>query len=233
MAGQELDITPLEASHKQFMLEILKRVADTPLVLKGGTALMLAYGLDRFSEDLDFDSETKLNLESKIKSSARRGITIESLDTPKDTKTVTRYRVRYSSPNGDGTLKIEVSYRDKVADEGIVVHDGMRVYSIEKILDQKLLAAHDGENPRTVIRDLYDIDFIARTYSDRISESQALRLKAFSADPDVTFSRYREAYEIDTLVPSRIQLDDLALRLCETAEAIAGLFSSGVEDAEE
>jgi len=31
------------------------RKKSLPMVLKGGTALKLCYGLDRFSEDLDFD----------------------------------------------------------------------------------------------------------------------------------------------------------------------------------
>ncbi len=39
---------------------------NKPMVLKGGTALKLCYGLDRFSEDLDFDSAISLNLEHFI-----------------------------------------------------------------------------------------------------------------------------------------------------------------------
>lgn len=45
---------------------ILKQLSDTHLVLKGGAALYLGYGLTRFSEDLDFDSSKRLNLLNKI-----------------------------------------------------------------------------------------------------------------------------------------------------------------------
>ena len=50
--------------HKQVMSSILREVGDRnlPMHLKGGTALMLFHELDRFSEDLDFDSHKKLNM---------------------------------------------------------------------------------------------------------------------------------------------------------------------------
>ncbi len=44
------------------MRRIARSLQDTPLILKGGTALLLVHGLDRFSEDLDFDSNKPINL---------------------------------------------------------------------------------------------------------------------------------------------------------------------------
>ena len=38
------------------------------MVLKGGTALMLAYGLDRYSEDIDYDSNTRIDLLNELDS---------------------------------------------------------------------------------------------------------------------------------------------------------------------
>lgn len=49
-------LTERDKYHEKLMINILKNLSDTPLVLKGGTALYLGYGLNRFSEDLDFDS---------------------------------------------------------------------------------------------------------------------------------------------------------------------------------
>jgi predicted nucleotidyltransferase component of viral defense system len=49
-----------DETHERLMRAIVESVNDTPLVLKGGTVLLLAYGLDRFSEDLDFDSPDQL-----------------------------------------------------------------------------------------------------------------------------------------------------------------------------
>jgi len=221
MADGEFTLNDAEKLHRQFMLEILKNVAETPLVLKGGTALMLAYGLDRFSEDLDFDSPKKLHLESKITHSARLGILLIELKTLKNTETVTRYRARYNTKVGERSLKIEISHRDEISESDVVVKNTIRVYKIEKILDLKLLAAHDGDNPRTAIRDLYDIDFIARRCVDQITHELTARLKAFAADPDVLYSRYEQAYLEDVLVQDRIALDDLVLRLHEISSRLS------------
>lgn len=62
-----MELTDIEKDHQLFMANIVKSLANTPYVLKGGTALMFGYKLDRFSEDLDFDATKKLNLETKIK----------------------------------------------------------------------------------------------------------------------------------------------------------------------
>ncbi len=50
--------------HVLFMKEILLTInsKNYPTYLKGGTALLLCYGLDRFSEDIDLDSEKSFNL---------------------------------------------------------------------------------------------------------------------------------------------------------------------------
>ena len=50
-----MKLTEAQQSHLRVMHEVLSSVQDTPLVLKGGTALLVCYGLNRFSEDLDFD----------------------------------------------------------------------------------------------------------------------------------------------------------------------------------
>lgn len=78
-------LTERDKNHEKLMVNILRNLSDTPLVLKGGTALYLGYGLNRFSEDLDFDSSKKLNLLNKIKSSAPQGIIIDDIN-------VKRYR---------------------------------------------------------------------------------------------------------------------------------------------
>lgn len=65
------NLTPIEETHIVVMKAIAMAVADTPMVLKGGTALLLVYGLDRFSEDLDFDSNKAINLENRIQQAGR------------------------------------------------------------------------------------------------------------------------------------------------------------------
>ena len=52
----KLDHSPDRKLHIDIMRDIARDIHDLPMVLKVGTALLLCYGLDRFSEDLDFDS---------------------------------------------------------------------------------------------------------------------------------------------------------------------------------
>ncbi len=220
MEEKEFNLTQEEALHKKLMNAVLEGVADTPLVLKGGTALMMAYGLDRFSEDLDFDAPFKLNLESRIRRNVPYGIGIIGLDLVKNTESVTRYRVRYQSEDGPRTLKVEVSYRTPALKSDVQIVSGVRVYSLTKIIDQKLNIAHDGQKPRTAIRDLYDLDFISRKFTEAFTPELAARLAEFSAHPDALISRYQQAWLEDNLVRDRIGLEELALRLHYTANAI-------------
>jgi hypothetical protein len=111
VADQEREVEPQDAAHARLMRSILYGAAETPLVLKGGTALLVAYGLDRFSEDLDFDAPQKVNLLRIIERRIPPGFAIDLLDTPKNTDTVTRHRLLYASPDGQRKLKLEVSYR--------------------------------------------------------------------------------------------------------------------------
>lgn len=221
MATQERELTPRDAIHEQLMRSILKGIDDTPLVLKGGTSLMLAYGLDRFSEDLDFDAPHKLNLESRIRRSAPFGITLDGIDLLKDTSTVTRYRVRYYSEHGKRSLKLEISYRTPPQQSDVRSMHGFRVASLPRVIDQKLKAAHDGDDPRSKVRDLYDLDFVARHWPAVFTDELASRLRSFAADPDALVSRYRADYDEDDLIPNLVELDQLALRLHCASEEIA------------
>ncbi|WP_424406975.1 nucleotidyl transferase AbiEii/AbiGii toxin family protein [Pasteurella sp. PK-2025] len=106
-----LMLTERDKYHEKLMVNILKNLSDTPLVLKGGTAPYLGYGLNRFAEDLDFDSGKKLNLLNKIKASAPHGI-IDDINVKKDTDTVSRYIVNYHicDTGVKDALKMGISY---------------------------------------------------------------------------------------------------------------------------
>ncbi|MEC4682239.1 MAG: nucleotidyl transferase AbiEii/AbiGii toxin family protein [Nitrospirota bacterium] len=67
------------------MRSIARSLADPPLILKGGTAIFFASGLDRFSEDLDFDTKKPLHLENRIKNAVGPLVRIKSVDLPKNT----------------------------------------------------------------------------------------------------------------------------------------------------
>ena len=225
MANQEHALTPHETAHIALKRAILQGLRDTPLMLKGGTGLLLAYGLDRFSEDLDFDAPHKLNLESRIRRHIPAGFTLTNLHTLKDSATVTRYRVQYLSTFNSkeaipGSLKLEVSYQTPAPESEVCDVDGIRVASLARILDQKLKAAHDGDDPRDKVRDLYDLTYIARGFPGEFTSVLAVRLQAFSANPAALVARYRADFEEDDLVQGRVDLEELALSLHYLALAL-------------
>ncbi|MBN6082471.1 nucleotidyl transferase AbiEii/AbiGii toxin family protein [Aggregatibacter actinomycetemcomitans] len=217
-----LMLTERDKHHEKLMVNILKNLSDTPLVLKGGTALYLGYGLNRFSEDLDFDSDKKLNLLNKIKASAPHDIVIDDINVKKDTDTVSRYIVNYHIRNTGvkDALKMEISYRTPASDEQITVKDDIRFSSVERIIDNKLHAAYDGDNPRTKGRDLFDLHFLASHYAEHFDFELATRLKGFAQDPDKLVSLYSQNIQADPLLNKIMDVDQVALELNEMAETI-------------
>jgi len=68
--SQQLQIAPEQVAREEFELVILKDLVASPigpaLVFKGGTALRLAYGSPRFSDDLDFSLVRQLSSEQFV-----------------------------------------------------------------------------------------------------------------------------------------------------------------------
>lgn len=220
--NSRLHLSPEEHAHFDVMKKVLSNLAqyDKPLILKGGTSLFLCYGFDRFSEDLDFDCSTKLKLENTLKHSIPAGFKLNEVTTQKDTDTTSRYRIKYTSPVGPRSLKVEVSHRELAQDtESRTIH-GISVASIGSIINMKLLAAHDGPKLRAKFRDLFDLDYVARHFPAAFSATNAQRLADFSNDVDALSSTYEADFAEDVLVPDGLELDDLVLSLNSLASDI-------------
>lgn len=163
-----------------FMKNIAQEVtasAKDALVLKGGTSLLLAYGLDRFSEDMDFDGKWPVELENCIESAAKKcGIRIEAINLSKDTETTKRYKVHYGAENEYGSypLKIECSFRQAatINENDVVEIDGMRVYQVEKLAELKVAALLGREKAR----DIYDVHFLLEKYPEAFNSKILERL---------------------------------------------------------
>lgn len=137
-------------------LHFLNEYSDA-FVLKGGTALMLCYRLDRFSEDVDLDTlkQDEVNLQDMLKQyCSNKGF---SYRVAKQTATTERYILHYDS---NQTLKIEVSHRKLASRENIKKIDGIQVYDIDTLCILKK-GAYDN---RMRLRDLYDLVFICNNY---------------------------------------------------------------------
>ena len=197
-----MTFTPAQQTHLAMMQAILNAMQETPLVLKGGTALLLCYGLDRFSEDLDFDAPKKLNLESRLKHALRPATESLRLTRTKDTETVQRYRIEYASGDTLGRLKVEISCRDEIREDEVIVRSGIRTYGAARLIAQKLRALEG----RTAARDLYDVHFLARNFREEWSADSVSRLRSLLSDVNSLENRFRPAFEEDDLFRDR---DDL------------------------
>ena len=148
--------------HKEVILSFLKYINDKTdnFILKGGTALMTCYKLDRFSEDIDFDGKGQ-NVENYV--SEYCGSKNFSYRVAKDTDTVKRYFINYG--NDKKPLKIEISYRKKIIDESDIAKiNGIIVYTISALSIMKAWAY----SSRDRVRDLYDLTFICGNYFEQL-----------------------------------------------------------------
>jgi predicted nucleotidyltransferase component of viral defense system len=130
-------------------------------VLKGGTALLSCYNLDRFSEDIDLDGKSR-NIEEIVNTFCKKSGYAYRI--AKDTDTVKRYMINYGD-NGR-PLKIEVSYRRREIDaEEITKINGILVYNLNDLTVMKT----NAYTSRDKIRDLYDVTFICNHYFDQLN----------------------------------------------------------------
>ena len=153
-----------QQKHREVMLSYLKELnaITGDIILKGGTSLMLCYGLDRFSEDIDLDSPKPRLKQFTRNFCQRHGYKIRIA---KDTETVQRFMIQYEEKINP--LKIEISYRSKnISPDTYHRVQGISVYTIDRLAQLKA-GAYQG---RDKIRHLYDISFICNCYFDSLTE---------------------------------------------------------------
>ncbi len=187
------------------------------MVLKGGTALKLCYGLDRFSEGLDFDSVKQLNLERSInKIFTHLGKSQPKFRNPnitltKKTDTVRRYRVVYAD---NINLKIETSLRGTPDDKDITELHGILTYKISVLIKQKLSALQG----RTTARDLHDVIYLYRAYYDDFNDDQKATVIDLYNTQSTVLDRFNTAYDEDSILTTTDLLSDL-MNLVELVES--------------
>lgn len=182
--------------HVDIMRAIARDFHDIPMVLKGGTALLLCYGLDRFSEDLDFDSPKKFNIAGRVERILSQRTKAHDIRTVKDTETVQRLKAHYTGITSDRLLKIETSFRNTPNEETVTAIDGIRTYSIQTLIAQKINALEH----RTAARDLYDVSFLTKSYPHDFSEESLNRLSEIMRDVNSIEQRFQEAFEEDEIL---------------------------------
>ncbi len=161
---------------QHLILSFISRQVGDELVFKGGTSLQKVFGLNRFSEDLDFTQNRSFN-ENPLSASIKRGLSGFGYATSKE---VERKRMSFGfnfkiqGPLYQGTEKslcsihLDISLREKVLKEPefkslYPVYEDLPPYSILVMKTIEILA----EKLRAVItrdraRDLYDIFFLLK-----------------------------------------------------------------------
>ena len=157
------------------ILAILYRTVGESLVFKGGTALFLLQGLDRFSEDLDFTAVQKINWQN-----AKRAIVdglstigIEAVVSEKKPMTGEAITVNakgplYSTPASICSVRVEISLRADVLQKPVVStyapdYPDILPFTMQS-LDPVEIAAEKVRAimKRNYARDLYDLHFLIR-----------------------------------------------------------------------
>ena len=154
--------------HKQTIEEFLGFLNQRTdvYVLKGGTALMECYGLDRFSEDIDLDGSNKEKV-FEIMDQFCKEFNYD-FRVAKDTPMVTRFMVDYKGKNQKGPkpLKIEISHRrDNIPEREITKRNGITTYKLNNLALMKA----NAYSARDKIRDLHDVAYIVNNYSSELN----------------------------------------------------------------
>ena len=215
-------LSPERQHHVALMRQIAQAItANTgdDFVLKGGTALLLGYGLPRFSSDLDFDRRrASIDLTRSIERGMQTAaITAQSLTTRKDTPTTKRYVLHYTGAAGipPQRLKIEASFRqaDAINEDEVAVVNGIRMYTIERLAPLKIEAFLD----RTLGRDVFDTAFLLARYANAIPDEHLVSIDAMLAE-------FGEDGLLELITDDEIlqahDLDRITLELVETVRRL-------------
>ena len=195
-----LNLGQIEKDYLQHLvLSLISRATGDELVFKGGTCLQKAFGLDRFSEDLDFTLTRSTNIDALSSSFVRglRAFGYEASIEVKRKKDSHSLRLKIQGPLFQGTdrslcsLHMEISVREKVLLEPenkslYPIYDDLPPYSL-LIMDKKEIL---GEKMRALVtrdraRDLYDIHFLLKKNTEVDWEIVQKKMKYYKRTIDI------------------------------------------------
>lgn len=159
-----------------FLLNFYKKIKDE-IIFKGGTALQKNYGLNRFSEDLDFTMKSDINMEPVLShiTTSLKIFGYESIKKKlKEDEISKNYHIKIKGPLFNGTeqshtyIKIEISKREKIILPVITntitpIYKDLPPYTVslvtpEEIMAEKIKAIITRDNAR----DIYDLWFLTQ-----------------------------------------------------------------------
>ena len=213
-----------------FLLNLYKKIKDE-LVFKGGTALQKNYGLNRFSEDLDFNMRTKTDLDPILKSVTTNMNTFgceASEKKGKKDEMGCNYLIKIKGPLYDGTershtyIRLDISERENVLTSietntiSPIYRDlppyTVSVMSLSEIMAEKIRAILI----RNKARDVYDLWFLARKKTKVSIPLINTKLKYYKKTFDIDdFNRAAEnkkriwKQELEQLVPTHLNFEKI------------------------
>ncbi len=163
---------------QDLILFILYRQHSRDLVFKGGTALSKCFGMDRFSEDLDFTTQGKAEaIKKTIEDGLKHFSVAYELSSTKG-KDSWKYKILVQGPLYNNTrqsfssIGIDLSTREKIILEPIIVKyrplSNLIPMSEIVVMDKKEIFAEKIRAifSRDQARDLYDISYLERAIPD-------------------------------------------------------------------
>ncbi|WP_027335091.1 nucleotidyl transferase AbiEii/AbiGii toxin family protein [Mycoplasmopsis felifaucium] len=198
-----MDITKEQYNHLQIIKDILKHIPNN-YILKGGTALVLDYDLDRFSEDIDLDyiiqNHKCENLKNALINYCKKKN--YSWNIKFDTNTKFKIYILYSEINKP--IKIETSARDLVVAGSYHYSDGYYVYNLVPLARKKLIAFLG----RSKFRDIYDILFLIKKGVYNKNEISQIKEHFYNnLDLDTLF----EIYQTDNILKDQLDFESFCL----------------------
>ena len=219
-ADRSLLLTAEEALLESVMWKVVHEVQDAGFVLKGGGALVRAYGLGRHSTDLDFDAERPTDLTRRVRQAAKTaGVMIneKSWWLPPDTGRTgvsRRLKVDFMGPNGmKQRLQIDTRFKPKPKTEDIVIVKGIRTYRPEAIYQQKLEALRE----RRAARDVFDLAFLTSKYGNSLSDGQIRRAETITRYIERLTEKLRRRIGSDRVLARITMAEDI---VCEFRDAV-------------
>ncbi len=149
----------LECMH--IFLQYLNKYSGN-YVLKGGTALMLHYGLPRFSEDIDLDSNDPNSICYIADNFCKQYGFISNIK--KEADFALHIMIRYSESHDPLIVNISLRYSD-IPSSAYKIDNNVKVYNIDVLAALKIATY----GVRDKLRDLFDCSFIINNYYDELS----------------------------------------------------------------
>lgn len=162
--NSNLNINYKNIKHLEFIYGLIRNFNDLPLNIKGGSALLFAYGSNRFTTDIDLDAPYRINLKNRIKEfNSINHFNISDVIQIKKKNNSDEYKIFYSYKNKVffNKLKIDYSFREPNFNKlNYIFKNNVRFADLKYIFNNKIIALQE----KNKFSHLYDLFFISYKY---------------------------------------------------------------------